>query len=496
MATVSQQANTNTSTMSWMQLARHNLSRALVITRREVVDMGRDWRILMPVIVLTLIFPSIANWGAGRMTAFVQDFGADLIGERLIPFLMMVVGFFPISFSLIIALETFVGEKERRSLEPLLSSPLTNLQLYIGKVIASTIPPVVGSLLGISVYLIGVYFNVGYRPPLVLLVQVIILTVLQAFVMVAGAVVVSSQTTSVRAANLLASFIIIPVAILIQAEALIMFWARYDVLWLIMLGLLIVSMVLVRMGIRSFNREELIGSEIDALNLGENIKFWWRHVLAKDEVKPRTSLQWYWQEVLTVVGRTWGAVVIILTALAAAIVIGQNYGAEYVIPADVFDTTDWTESFSVLLAQSGFSGVLGVGFVIWQNVRALVLATLLAIFSLGIAIIMVIMVPIVLASYLFSQLAMAGIDPNIILVALVPHTIFELPAAIIAGALAVRLGASVVGNVAGKTLAQGWLIAFADLVRVWVLLVIPLLVLGALTEIFVTPQLVLQLAGG
>ena len=46
--------------------------------------------------------------------------------------LLMVVGFFPISVSLVIALESFVGEKERHSLEPLLSSPLTDAELYLG----------------------------------------------------------------------------------------------------------------------------------------------------------------------------------------------------------------------------------------------------------------------------------------------------------------------------------------------------------------------------
>lgn len=49
----------------------------------------------------------------------------------------MVVGFFPASFSLVIALETFVGEKERKSLEPLLAAPLTNTQLYLGKMLAA-----------------------------------------------------------------------------------------------------------------------------------------------------------------------------------------------------------------------------------------------------------------------------------------------------------------------------------------------------------------------
>ena len=77
----------------------------------------------------------------------------------------------------------------------------------------------------------------------------------------------SSQTTSVRAANLLASFIIIPMALLIPGEAIIMFWGNYRVLWWIALFLLIVAVVLVRAGIHTFNREELLGREIDELNI-------------------------------------------------------------------------------------------------------------------------------------------------------------------------------------------------------------------------------------
>jgi hypothetical protein len=80
------------------------------------------------------------------------------------------------------------------------------------------------------------------------------------------AVVISSQTTSVRAANLLASFIIIPMALLMQAESLIMFWANYPVLWWILAALIVVNILLVRMGLHLFDREELLGREIDELN--------------------------------------------------------------------------------------------------------------------------------------------------------------------------------------------------------------------------------------
>ena len=50
---------------SRLQRARINLRQALIITRREVRDMFRDWRIILPTVVLTLVFPTIANWARG-----------------------------------------------------------------------------------------------------------------------------------------------------------------------------------------------------------------------------------------------------------------------------------------------------------------------------------------------------------------------------------------------------------------------------------------------
>ena len=120
---------------------RQTLGNALIITRREVRDSLRDWRIIAPIVILTFAFPALAQFVASQFAGFVEGFGAELIGDRMIPFLLMIVGFFPISISLVIALETFVGEKERRSLEPLLSTPLTNTELYIGKTLAAMLPP-------------------------------------------------------------------------------------------------------------------------------------------------------------------------------------------------------------------------------------------------------------------------------------------------------------------------------------------------------------------
>ena len=130
--------------------AREPLHMVFTLVGREIRDTLRDWRIVVPIVILTVFFPILMSFVADLALSWVARYGDPVIGERLIPFLLLVVGFFPISFSLVIALETFVGEKERRSLEPLLATPLTDAQLYLGKTLAAMIPPLLAAYLGIE----------------------------------------------------------------------------------------------------------------------------------------------------------------------------------------------------------------------------------------------------------------------------------------------------------------------------------------------------------
>ena len=123
---------------------------AWLITRRELVDQMRDWRVLAPMIVLTAFFPYLMTVAAQAAINYVNQYGATLIGQQILPFLMLVVGFFPVTVSLVVALEAFVGEKERGTIEPLLTSPLADEQLYLGKLMAGTIVPLTVSYIGIS----------------------------------------------------------------------------------------------------------------------------------------------------------------------------------------------------------------------------------------------------------------------------------------------------------------------------------------------------------
>jgi len=100
-----------------------NLTPVWIVAHRELRDQMRDWRVLAPMLTLVICFPFLMNEFAKQTVDFLNQFNANLILDRLVPFSIMIIGFFPITVSLVVALESFVGEKERGTIEPLLSSP-------------------------------------------------------------------------------------------------------------------------------------------------------------------------------------------------------------------------------------------------------------------------------------------------------------------------------------------------------------------------------------
>lgn len=470
-----------------------NLQKAFIITRREIRDQFRDWRIIVPIIILTMFFPGLMNFTARQAVEFVEKYGADIIGDRLIPFLLMVVGFFPISVSLVIALESFVGEKERQSIEPLLNSPLTNIQLYLGKLFAVMFPPLMASYLGIGVYLVGVYRQVGWFPNYILLSQVLALVTVQTLVMVSGAVVISSQTTSARAANLLASFIIVPMAMLLVGESMIMFWARYNVLWWAIFGQIVIAALLIRTGVAYFNREELLGRQLDSLNLPWAWRVFKQAFLGDGKGIGGGLLKNVWGNFRRL---HWPILLSVLMLLAGGI-LGSSQAEHFPIPLELLNLQGLEEGFVSGIEEFGsirFFSVGGVGLVFYHNLRVIVLASLLGIFSFGTLGMVVLMAPFGIIGYLSATAAQGGVTLWKFLLAFVlPHGILEIPAIAISGAIILRLGATLVTPVPGRTIREAWLHSFAEWTKILLIVVMPLLLGAAILEIYVTPQFALWL---
>ena len=487
------------------------LGNALIITRREMRDNLRDWRIITPILLLTLIFPWLMTASSRLAANFAVAWGvgqnAEIIMHRLVPFSLMIVGFFPISFSLVIALESFVGERERRSIEPLLSMPISDRELYLGKLLSSMVLPLAASYLGIGMYFVGLGIYSRYVIAPHLMVLILVLTGMEAVVMVAGAVVASSQTTSVRAANLLASFIIIPMALLLQAEAVLFFWGRYEVLWAMVLVLLMMNVMLVKTGMRIFNREELLSREFDEINLPASWRTF-KHLLAclpasvhlpRDGPAPRLSLWRVYRHDLPQLLRLHKLPILVAVAvMVIGVVGGWIFALQHPLPTGIIEFeglrgVDFSKGMPDVPLLPGFDAQS----IFIHNLRVLGIGLAAAPLSFGGIPLLLLLTPMVIVGFIAGEAACLGFSPVVFLLAFIlPHGIVELPGVVLATAFSLRLGASIMAPPPGFAISESLLLSIADFLKVFFLLVVPMLLVAAIIEVHVTPLVVMHFFGG
>jgi uncharacterized membrane protein SpoIIM required for sporulation len=358
--------------------------------------------------------------------------------------------------------------------------------------------PLLASYLGIGVYLGGLVLGEQqWRPQPDLVLQILALTTAQALVMVTGAVVVSSQATSTRASNLLASFILIPISLLVMFESYVMITDQRFVLWYIFIGLVIAVVLFVSMGARIFNREELLGRAIDQINL----RWAWRHFWGQLRGGPEiTGIQsWYRQGVFPALRQLRKPALVVLMAMVGVFLGGLGIALvrpDLTLPVDLagLDRSEMVGNLRLVYALG--NGPLSVSAVVIQNVRVLAIGTLLGTFTFGVMAMFFAGLPFGILGFLLGQPLMSSVGIGVFLVALIPHSLVEIPAIVIATAASVRLGAIITHPPQGMGVWEAWLRAAADLVKVDVAVVMPLLILAAFVEVYITPSLVLAALGG
>jgi ABC-2 type transport system permease protein len=189
-----------------------------------------------------------------------QTWVVMMTGYLLAPFILIM----PLMFSTIIGAESFVGEKERKTVEALIHSPISDGELFVGKTLASVLPAVVLTWVSFLVY--GVVVNVAsfevmgrvwFPPPtwwpLVLWVAPAVATLGMAVT-----VLISTRVnTFMEAYQMSASLVVVVLALVVGQVTGILYLsvgmalAIGGVTWL-------TDAVLIRIGIRSFRREKLL----------------------------------------------------------------------------------------------------------------------------------------------------------------------------------------------------------------------------------------------
>ena len=461
-----------------------------LVAGRELRDQFRDWRVLTPMLILVFCFPILMNEFAKQTVDFLNQYNANLILERLVPFSIMIIGFFPITISLVVALESFVGEKERGTIEPMLSAPLDNWQLYFGKLLVGVITPLVASYSSIAFYLVMISRQHLVMPAFTTTLQLILLTTAHATLMVSAAIVISVQSTSVKAANLLASFVVIPVAILMQGEAVMLFWGNDQVLWLAIAGVMIISLLLIRVGIAHFQREYLLGREIDSFNL----RWIWRTFLENFVGGARSIGGWYGSVLGPALRRIAPAILAVSLIAAVSLWMGYDWIMENVpqvirnaSPENLAKLTDRVREMPDL---SSFQENINAPFLFLNNTRAVSLIFFAGLFSFSVLGVLLYMVNIGIIGGLFALFQLLGIQAwPIFLAGVVPHGVFEIPALMFGSAVVLYMGVAIVTPQTGKSMGEVMIELFADWMKIFIGLILPLLAVAAMIEAYITPSL-------
>ena len=250
------------------------------ILRREWAETIRN-RLLMATILVPPVILTVAPVAVGGLVSdrtLPADFAAQVIAQRpgwasftpsevagafavqqFLAFFLLMPAYIPLS----IATFSIIGEKQARTLEPVLAAPLRTVELLAGKAIAALVPGVLAgwltyvafAALAAVVYgprLLGVVTDASWLSGVFLLGPAVGLS------SVVTGVIVSSRVNDPRVAQQIGGVIIVPIigVTLVQATGSILVGASgYLLLAAIILA---ISLAGLRLGVTLFDREAIL----------------------------------------------------------------------------------------------------------------------------------------------------------------------------------------------------------------------------------------------
>ena len=164
--------------------------------------------------------PTSAFPGAGELT--VQGQAAYIATVYLFAGFFLII---PTMVAVVLAANSFAGEKERHTLEGVLYTPVSDTALVVGKILGAVLPAVVVSWVCFGVYtiLVNLLGNplVGhwYFPTLNWWVMMLLLVPAVSAFVTACVVWVSARVSSYQSANSIAGFAVLPLILLVVGQA-------------------------------------------------------------------------------------------------------------------------------------------------------------------------------------------------------------------------------------------------------------------------------------
>lgn len=261
--------------------------RLLALLRKELADQRQNLTLFLPTVLVAitamlipLAVAVVIPYMTGERLSDSSDFQVAVETYRSVPetrrldpegavqayifqyFLVMLM-LIPVTSAMSVAAYSVVGEKQARSLEPLLATPITTIELLGAKVLGALIPSILLTTASLGLYLVlvavlarpGVFWILLTPRSLML---VFLLGPLAALAALQMAVCVSSRVNDVRTAQQIGALIILPIAGLLLGQLFGTVELTVRVIAMIAMGLVILDAALMWVAASLFDRETIL----------------------------------------------------------------------------------------------------------------------------------------------------------------------------------------------------------------------------------------------
>jgi ABC-2 type transport system permease protein len=261
----------------------------MLVFRKDWQEIRQSKQMLIPIIILpvvmVVVLPLVAvqvpvvlisGQGAGNPTTTfslpfeISSLTAGMTAKQAFVYSMSTIFFAPFTLlvplivSSIISADSFAGEKERKTVEALLATPLTDMELLFGKILASFVPAILVTFLSFAVYAAITdyvdYPMFGYAILPNFLWILILIGLAPAFAIAATGltVIVSTRVSGTREAQQLTGLLVIPIIILLFGQTTGIVLLGVDSLLVLLVIMAVADYLILRIGVRLFNRERIV----------------------------------------------------------------------------------------------------------------------------------------------------------------------------------------------------------------------------------------------
>jgi ABC-2 type transport system permease protein len=171
--------------------------------------------------------------------------------------------FVPVMATMTIATYSIVGEKVNRSLEPLLATPITTIELLLGKALAAAIPAVAVTWVFFAIYALGVralataevYSQVINATALLV---ALLVGPLLAVLALSLAIIASSRSSDPRSAQQIAVIVLLPLVGVIVGQVTGLFLLTPALVLAAAAALALLDIIVLAVGAAFFERENIL----------------------------------------------------------------------------------------------------------------------------------------------------------------------------------------------------------------------------------------------